>query len=387
MQPPLPILRMLRWVRRHLRSLIGLFCIKSRLSQFSRVYSFHNSSSKNLPGSTSAETFYNPSKIRRKPPMNFQNHPLQIQKCFANDFSKDLPRGGVLLCKRGMASTNPLAALADDHTLLLEPSRQIGKTIYQHPIVSSFPEKHTASPTSAFFACFDASGNFYHWLYDVLPLLLLPPWKKYLEGADSLILPEMQFSFQKETIAALDLQIPTFPSYPGITKFDLLTVPILPQTTGQVHPAVFEEIREFFRPLAKPASHRRIYISRKQSVRSVANETDVRSCLDSRGFFSACLEEMSFLDQISLFSNAEIIVAPHGAGLSHIAFLPPGAKVLELFSQDFINTCYWRLSCLGNFDYWFLIGTPAHDYTRPEMDNYFISLEGLASCLNEMGIL
>jgi capsular polysaccharide biosynthesis protein len=48
------------------------------------------------------------------------------------------------------------------------------------------------------------------------------------------------------------------------------------------------------------------------------------------GFSTHMLEDLSFDEQITLFSQAEFVVAPHGAGLANLLFCQPGTKVLEL---------------------------------------------------------
>ena len=77
----------------------------------------------------------------------------------------------------------------------------------------------------------------------------------------------------------------------------------------------------------------RVFISRRKALaRKIANEEDVLRLLAPLGFAAYALEEMSFADQVRLFAQAEIIVAPHGAGLMNLAFADrPG--VVELFGR------------------------------------------------------
>lgn len=42
-------------------------------------------------------------------------------------------------------------------------------------------------------------------------------------------------------------------------------------------------------------------------------------------------------NQIEIFSSSEVVVAPHGAGLANLVFLPDNAIVIELFDRSFIN--------------------------------------------------
>lgn len=49
-------------------------------------------------------------------------------------------------------------------------------------------------------------------------------------------------------------------------------------------------------------------------------------------------------DQIKLFASADLIVAPHGAGLSNVVFCRPGTRVVELFPSFPILPLYTRLA-------------------------------------------
>jgi len=51
-------------------------------------------------------------------------------------------------------------------------------------------------------------------------------------------------------------------------------------------------------------------------TRRIINEHEVIEALATFGFVAYALEEMSFSEQVRLFSQAEMVVAPHGAGLT-----------------------------------------------------------------------
>ena len=79
-------------------------------------------------------------------------------------------------------------------------------------------------------------------------------------------------------------------------------------------------------------SSQRIWISRLDSSRrSIANEQDVINFLRSFGFTSVTLSSLSVKEQAHLFCQAEVIIAPHGAGLANLVFCKPGTKILEIF--------------------------------------------------------
>lgn len=93
---------------------------------------------------------------------------------------------------------------------------------------------------------------------------------------------------------------------------------------------------------------RKIYIRRKPGGwRSVANDDEVYSRLAAMGFETARPEGLTLAEQIRLFSEAEIIVGMHGAGLTNLLFAPD-ATVLEL-TGDYGGGEYLSMaSGLGN---------------------------------------
>jgi hypothetical protein len=94
----------------------------------------------------------------------------------------------------------------------------------------------------------------------------------------------------------------------------------------------------------------RIYISRAEATgRQVTNEDDVLAALKPFGFVAYTPEIMSFADEVRLFSQAEIVVAPHGSGLANIVFAQ-NLKVIELFGSSGVP-CFLVLAKALGFHY------------------------------------
>ncbi len=96
--------------------------------------------------------------------------------------------------------------------------------------------------------------------------------------------------------------------------------------------------------------HRRIFIDRRASrLRKLVNEDELIAALPD--FTPVRLEDLSVAEQICLFANAEIIVAPHGAGLTNIGFARQGTIVIELMMDSYCNWCYRRLAAIMDLNY------------------------------------
>jgi hypothetical protein len=107
-------------------------------------------------------------------------------------------------------------------------------------------------------------------------------------------------------------------------------------------------------------STKRIYVSRNDArLRRVLNEKSFMPKLEALGFQRVLLADEPIARQVALFRQAEIVVAPHGAGLAHIAWCKPGTKIIEFFPSPEgprgrvrnATYDYWLLSRLLGLDY------------------------------------
>jgi capsular polysaccharide biosynthesis protein len=57
------------------------------------------------------------------------------------------------------------------------------------------------------------------------------------------------------------------------------------------------------------------------------------------------------VEQILLFKGADVVVGPHGAGMTNIGFCRPGTKVLELMQSTFIRIFMTRIAQAARLDY------------------------------------
>jgi len=93
--------------------------------------------------------------------------------------------------------------------------------------------------------------------------------------------------------------------------------------------------------LEQKRSSKRLYLSRRSaSTRRILNEDEVISRLEPQGFQAVQPETLSIPEQIKLFSEAEAIVAPHGAGLTNMIFAT-SPKIIELIPADLFKFGYF----------------------------------------------
>lgn len=123
-----------------------------------------------------------------------------------------------------------------------------------------------------------------------------------------------------------------------------------------------------------------IFISRRKAfMRRVINEHDVMESLSEFGFVDYVLEEMSFLDQVRLFSRAKIIVAPHGAGLTNIIFAQ-NLTIVELFGSS-LPPCFANLSRGLGFQYGCLKCQAPHTGMRLQDSDMIVNIAELRNLI------
>jgi len=187
----------------------------------------------------------------------------------------------------------------------------------------------------------DGHNNYYHWMLDLLPKLFIALAAGLGSGTFYL---GASTPFQKQTLELLGI-----PSARVIdcnaTPFlqaDELIVPFL----GERHPPnVFSApkcrllVDVFSFLTGSKASSKnlpaRFVVSRgKTRSRRVVNEAELLVRLEPLGFRAIYLEDLSLAEQITLFAQAEAIVASTGAGLVNLIHARPGVPVAILMPEE-----------------------------------------------------
>jgi Glycosyltransferase 61 len=133
--------------------------------------------------------------------------------------------------------------------------------------------------------------------------------------------------------------------------------------------------------------HRRIFLARKNMKwRRLLNENEIVSYLKSLGFESIFTEEMSVVEQITLFQQAQWIVAPNGSALLNLIFADTSTKLLVLTQPNLHNwgTFQGPMDALG-----YQSLCVRGDYALAEdqkHSDYHIPLERIRDALSYLGI-
>ena len=184
--------------------------------------------------------------------------------------------------------------------------------------------------------CTERAINYYHWLNDCLTRLWLLHKLKVDYTSMHIILPENIKAFHLESLEVLGFKRSHIHLI-GKEQWEVerLVVPSLVNRAGftcvEAATWLAEEIKNRVMGTNRPRAWRRVFVSRSlASKRKLLNEEELFLNLKHRGFEKVCAETLSFEQQVRLFSEAEVVLGPHGAGLANIMFMEQGGLVIEL---------------------------------------------------------
>jgi hypothetical protein len=226
---------------------------------------------------------------------------------------------------------------------------------------------------------FWSAGNYYHWLVDTLPRLLI--FKDELKQKNySLLLPADCRSFIKRTLSYYEINDVTYIHSNEFLSIKNLIVPYYLVGSGHIHPLKVSEVRQFFLNKVPGVSDlRKIYVSRgRQKARRVVNEEAVIQIVKALGFNVIYFEDYTFEQQVEIGKGTKYMVSSHGANLTNLMFMGPNTRVLELIRSDAPNFCYWALASVVKVDYYYqLCGVKGNDHLWVDIDLFKLNLQKL----------
>lgn len=109
---------------------------------------------------------------------------------------------------------------------------------------------------------------------------------------------------------------------------------------------------------------RRLFFSRGASkIRRLRNEEALWRLAQAHGFERFEATGSNHGEQVRAFSQADIVIGVHGAGLGNLLFCRPGTRLIEIFPENFTKSTYLWLSKRIGLDYRWLIGSEG-DYDQ-----------------------
>lgn len=246
------------------------------------------------------------------------------------------PKWGVVA---GYEAETPLLQTVQD-----QPHLNFESLIASRPVIGG----------RAFLAYNSSFGNQYHILMEWLPTFL-----EFVELADfdaTILLPESQRN-NEALNAALDLlQLRARAQFIDDSSTSPVAFSHLYYSENLCGSNNFKPSKTslgFLREIGRSVSNshffgpKRIYLSRADSRnRILENENELMSelCIE-HDFVTLTISNMPFPTVVDFFMSAQIVVAPHGAGLVNLVFKGESDRfVCELMPQSYRNPCFQVLA-------------------------------------------
>jgi capsular polysaccharide biosynthesis protein len=204
------------------------------------------------------------------------------------------------------------------------------------------------------------NSGYYHWVTE--NLTRLEGVEKFEECCGTkpklIVGPELS-SFQRETLELLGYEADDLIQWnTSIAKVDTLVIPSVRRAynPGQLSPVDYSWLRNKMQSAVRERVDMtqfssKVYISRDDADRRrVTNESELFGELEKHGFERYQLEYMDTAETIALMMQADIIVGPHGAGLTDIIYASD-ADVVELSKETPNSRAYFTLANQVGLDY------------------------------------
>lgn len=172
-------------------------------------------------------------------------------------------------------------------------------------------------------------------------------------------------------------------------RADRLLVPSNPNWALEAPPATVEWLRSALPPTGRPVEGRRLYLTRgdQPNTRRYVEEPALWPELERRGFLRVDPGTLSVQEQIDLFHAAEVVVAPHGAGLTNVTFSDPSVKVLELFASTYVHLGLWSICQALGATYRYLVAPGNAEPGSPNsgaLDDVSIPVDTVLAAVDEL---
>ena len=235
-----------------------------------------------------------------------------------------------LLGPKGIGITKDGTILEDSITMPRQEriETSIQESYKYHPLLTMetlYTARRSSDENSQTLDCacslFSGWNNYYHWILEHLSKLRGIEYYKAKTGTQpTFIIPNDPPSYIHDTLELLDIKSSNCLEWqsPAIDVKNLV-LPSYPEANPENLHWLRTNLRSSIQEEVPYNIPNRIYISREKAPkRRVKNESEVLNLVNDFGFERVFAEDLSIKSQIRLFSKANKIIGPHGAGLTNM---------------------------------------------------------------------
>jgi len=223
---------------------------------------------------------------------------------------------------------------------------------------SEFPKPQRIDGRCLVLASDWGNVNYAHFILDCLPRLYLYQEAGYsIADVDYICIPEPPSRSARRTMIALGIPEDkcVWSNDNALLQFDEIIATSFPGSRRNYAQWVPRYLQTILKPvgvLGAPVA-RKIYVPRS-GERKIINEEQLLNI--ARNYDIEPHDFSNIDNQPEIFNECELVIGPHGAGLTNIAFCKRNTKVLELIPSDHRFPYYYTIAQAGELDYYCLVG-------------------------------
>lgn len=200
----------------------------------------------------------------------------------------------------------------------------------------------------------ELSDNFFHWFTEVIPKMIFAK-----NNAESNIIFYIPFPLKEYQLLSLELcGLRVVEEKDVVTLFHKLkVVENIYKYPGYYHPDLMQQTAQLIKNTFLSGNrNRKIYVTRKNAGRrKILNEDEIIKVLLKYGFEILDFDLIGFKQQLEISVNTSVMVSLHGAALTNMLFMEPGATIIEFLPKRILNDkCYFILAGTMQHQYYYL---------------------------------
>ena len=286
------------------------------------------------------------------------------------------------------------------------PNQSVGGVVGQNSQTALLrTRRRPVEIENAIFCGSMAPHNWFHWIIDTLPTLLLA--RKLPRSYDDFpaLIPDVILA-KSAALGALEVVL-SGRAHVAVTPDDIVRISHLVRIDGATRsfPRPLEPVAgprltyyaealgeyrdtllaEFGLEKLTPIPGNRIFLSRMDSEKREYNHDEIEKAAEGMGFRKVYLEGMSLQDSIAVFREAEAIIGPHGAGWATMLFCKRQTKtLLWKWPGEAGGNWFENLALVSGVHYLQIdLELNSHERHRPSVQ---LNVEAFLAALTQLGI-
>ncbi len=256
---------------------------------------------------------------------------------------------------------------------LIEPTEQRMRLLQQDPTPGEID-----CAASFVDAC---AANYAHWMTEVLPRIAVfcdvPAYAEVPIIVNAGLHPNIMQSLalvvgdQRKVIVlpvgrSVKVNNLVQTSVTGYVPFERRNDKLQGHSHGMFSSLAFASVLAKVKPQMIQPKHepwpKKIYLRRNSGIRKVSNIKDVEKALLSNGYVAIESEKLDFIQQASMFHDAQYVIGSSGAALANLVFCDSNTKI-DIMIGRFEGTSYWywqNIAACVNNDVTYYMGEIPH---------------------------